>query len=153
MILQVVWKSVKSNLLLHIGGKNYVMVEWFTKWPYHNFAHGQQNVSNIANTISEKLFYIHIFFLLLTGCELKFFMNEHSIKSFHDLQGASDISHFVKGSLITAFPMNNSLWVALYSVCVKGRLITYFHVTNRKWVTSHFGKGSHIWSFQLTACE
>ena len=80
----------------------------------------------------------------------------HHIFSY-DQQRVSDIAHFVKGSLITSFPMTNSLWVTLHIlqrqshqsfsydqqfVCdiphfLKGSLMACFPITNRKWVTLH----------------
>ena len=87
-----------------------------------------------------------------TFCQRQF----HHIFSY-DQQEVSDIVHFVKGSLITSFPMTNSLWVTLH-ICerqshhiipydqqqvsdiahfVKDSLITSFSMTNSKWVTLH----------------
>jgi len=44
-----------------------------------------------------------------TCCERQ----SHHIFSY-DKQWVSDIAHFVKGSLMTSFPMTNSLWVTLH---------------------------------------
>ncbi len=56
----------------------------------------------------------------------------HHIFSY-DQQGVSDITHFVKSSLITSFPMANSMWVIVHFV--KGSLITFYPMANRMWVT------------------
>ena len=62
----------------------------------------------------------------------------------YDQQRVSDIAHFVKGNLITSFPMTNSLWVALY-MC-EGVFITSFPMTDSEWVTLQI-YSCHIFSY------
>ena len=72
----------------------------------------------------------------------------------YDQQGVSDIAHFVKGSLITSFPLTNRLWVDIAHF-VKGSLITSFPMTNRLWVTLHI-LWKAVWSDLFlwpTVCE
>ena len=144
----------------------------FQRWPYQNFACGQQYVSNVGN-ISEKLIYV-------------FFPNWQNVRN---------IEGCVEGSpcLITSFPMINREWVTLHilwkavsshllpwstgcewhcTFCerqshhifsydqqlvsdiahfVKGSFITSFPMTNSLWVILHiFVKGSFITSFPIT---
>ncbi len=90
-----------------------------------------------------------------TFCERQ----SHHIFSY-DQQDVSDIAHFVKGCLITSFPITNSKWVTLHTLWnavsshmilsyeqqfvsgdiahfVNGSLITSFPMTNRVWVILH----------------
>ncbi len=92
-----------------------------------------------------------------------------------DQQSVSDITHSVKGSLITTFPMINSLWVILpilwmavsshlfpwpivcewhYTFCER-QSITSFPLINREWVTLHIlwkAVSSHLFLWP-TGCE
>jgi len=102
----------------------------------------------------------HLFNLWPTGSEWDCtFCERQSHDSHHifsyDQQKVSEIvALFVKGSLITSFPMTNRKWVRLHIVwkavsshlflwptasewdcTVKGSLIKSFPMTNRKWVT------------------
>jgi hypothetical protein len=58
-------------------------------------------------------------FLCPTGSEWHWtFWERQSHHMFsHDQQLVCDIGHFVKGCLITCFPMTNSEWVALHILC------------------------------------
>ncbi len=77
----------------------------------------------------------------------------HHIFSY-DQQVVSEISPFVKGSLITSFPTTNRLWVTLH-ILWKGSLITSFPMTNSKWVALHIlwkEVSSHLFLW-FTVCE
>ena len=67
----------------------------------------------------------------------------------------SDIAHFVKGSLITSFPMTNREWVTLH-ILWKAVSSTSFPMTNSLWaVTLHIlwkAVSSHLFLW-LTACK
>ena len=76
-------------------------------------------------------------FLWLTGseqhCTFCERQSHHIFSSDH--QFVSEITHSVKGSLTTSFPMPHSKWVRHF---VKGSLIISFHtMTNSKWVRLH----------------
>ena len=108
-------------------------------------------------------------FLWPTVCEQHCAVHErqsHHIFSYDWQQAVGDIAHFVKGSLITSFPMTNRLWVALFILWkalssydqqhvsdtrhfVKGNLITSFPITTSLWVTMHilWKAVHHIFSF------
>ncbi len=99
-------------------------------------SYGQQFVSHIAHCVkgaSSHLFLCsigsewyctfckrqshHIFSSgqLQKVSDIEHFMNSHDSSHLsYDQQEASDIGHFVKGSLITSCPMTNSKWVTLY---------------------------------------
>ena len=102
---------------------------------HHIFSYDQQQaVSNkyiLWNAVSSHLF------LWPTGSECHSTFCErqsHHIFSY-DHQGVSNIPHFVKGRLITSFPMTNSLWVTLH---LWNRHSSHlFPMTNREWVTLH----------------
>ena len=51
-----------------------------------------------------------------------------------DQQRVSNIAYFVKGSLITSFPVTNSKWVTLHNLW-KPVTSFFFHITNREWMT------------------
>ena len=132
--LHILWKAVPSHLFL-----------WQTAWSEWHVIFWM--------TVSPLLF------LWPTGSECHAIFCEgqlHHIFSY-DQQMASDMAHFVKASLITSFPMTNSVWVTLHvlwgavsshfflwptasewhSHFVKGSFITPFPLTNRQWVTLH----------------
>ena len=60
----------------------------------------------------------HILFLWPTACEwhCTFYEKQSHWIFSYDQQHVSVIAHWMKGSLITSFPMTNSLWVTLHSL-------------------------------------
>ncbi len=167
--LHIFWKSVSSHLLLSPTESewhctfcerqsHYISSMTNRLWAltlhdivwmqsHHIFSHDPQDVSD-------------------TQCT-SFKGQSHHILPYNQ-QRVGDIAHFVKGSLITSFPMTNSLWVTLHilwkavsshpflwpTACediahfVNGpSLITSFQPitgTNSLWVTLHFcGRQSH----------
>ena len=112
--LHIFWKAVSSHLLLWPTG-----CEWHCtcckRQSHHTLSYGQQQVrhctcSNESSLITSSISY--------------------------EQQNVCDIAHFVKGNLITSFPMTNSLWVRLH-ILMKGSLVTLFPMTNSKWVRLH----------------
>ena len=145
---------------------------------YHIFSYDQQGVSDIAHFVKGSLIrsfpmtnslwvILHIlwkavsshFFLWPTASEWNGTFYErlphHNVS--YDQQDVSDIAHFVKGSLITSFPMTNSQWVSLHilwksshhtfsydqqrvsdklHIC-ESQSYHIFPMTNRKWVILH----------------
>ena len=102
----------------------------FVKQFHHIFSYDQQPVSDIADSL--------ITFFLMANSQwvtLHILWKAISSHHFYDQQPVSDIAHYVKGSLITSFPMTDSEWVT--SHFVKGGLITSFSMTNSLWVTFH----------------
>ena len=90
---------------------------WFSgsKMTLSNCAYGQQYVSK---SLSEKLMYVFSSHDWQDVSNIEDFSGRDS-KSHHihsyDQQGVSNISHFMKGSLIISFPMTlNSEWVTLH---------------------------------------
>ena len=80
-----------------------------------------------------------------TFCERQ----SHHILSY-DQQEVNDIAHFMKGHLITSFPMTNSLWVTFHIFCWK---VVSSHFSYDQQLVSdiaHFVKGNLITSFPLT---
>ena len=151
---------------------------------HHIFSYVQQEVSGIAHFVIGSLIasfpmtgslwvtlYIlwmgvssHLF-LWWTGSEWHSIFcgrESHHICSF-DQQRVGDITHFVKGSLITCFPMIDSLWVTLHVLWKQiSWFIPSFAMTNSKWVTLHIlwtGVSSHLSSqptggeWHFTFCE
>ena len=113
----------------------------------------------------------------LIGCEQYCTFSErqcnHSVS--YDQQGVSDIAHFMKGSLVTSFPMTNREWATLHILWrqshhifsydqqkvsdiahfVESSLITSFPMTNSLWVTLPFlwrAVSSHLFLWP-TVCE
>ena len=152
--LHLLWKAVSWHLFLWPTGS-----EWhctFCEWQsHHMLSYDQQNVSDIAHfwkRVSSHLF------LWPTVCEWHCTCERqsHHIFSYHQ-QLVSPMAHVVKGSLITTFPMTNSLWVRLHILWrafmyivsddqqdvsdmahfVKDNLITPFPITNSMWVRWH----------------
>ena len=153
-----VWWSIRQNQTQ----SDFCTVSWCREWvtykfrerqSHHILSYDQQQVSDIAHLVKGSLTIsfpmtnrmwvtLHILwksvsshlFLWPTGCEwhYTFFESQsHHIFSY-DQQDVSDIAHYVKGSLITSFPMTNRMWATLL---VKGSLVTSFPMTNRRWVT------------------
>ena len=81
-----------------------------------------------------------------TFCE----MQSNHIFSY-DQQLVRDIAQFVKGNLITSFPMTNRQWALMLHIFLEGSLIKSFPMTNRKWVTLHIlwkAVSSHLFLYQ-----
>ena len=120
------------------------------------FSYDQQEVSDVAHFVkgslitcfsmtNRKWVTLHILwkavslhhFLWPTACEWHCTFCErqsHHIFSY-DEQEVSDIAHFVKGSLLTSFPIPiGSEWHCTF--CER-KFITYFPMTNSMWVTLH----------------
>ncbi len=132
--LHILWKTVSSHLFLSPTAG-----EWHC-------------------TFCEKAVSSHLF-LWPTVCKWPCTFCEkqsHHIFSY-DQQRVSDIAHFVKGSLITSFPMTNSLWVTLHILWRESHHIFSYDQQGVGDI-AHFVKGSLITSFpitilSLTACE
>ena len=72
-----------------------------------NCAYGQQYVSDIAHFVRKS---DHIFsYDQQQVSDIAHFVRQSDHIFSYDQQEVSDIAHFVKGSLITSFPMTNSL--------------------------------------------
>ena len=175
------WKAGSSHLLLWHKAS-----EWHCTFcerqSHHIFSHNQQFVSDISyfvkgipitsfpminresvtlHTLWKAPHTHHNIFLWTTACQWHCTLYEnqsHHICSY-DPQQVSDISYFVKVSLIWSFSATNRLWVTLnilwsalqvsshlslwptgsewHAHFVKGNPITSFPMTNSKWVTLH----------------
>ncbi len=125
--LHILWKAVSSHLFLWPTG-----CEWhctfYDRQSHHIFSYDQQQVSYIVHFVKSSLNasfpmtnskWVTLDVLLKATVSSHLFQWPtvcewhctfwHYIFS-HDQQGVSDIhAHFVKGSLITSFPMTNSL--------------------------------------------
>ena len=110
--LHILWNAVSSHLFLWPSGGEWHWI-FCDRQSHHIFS---------WPTASE---------WHCTVCERQ----SHPIFSY-DQQQVSHIAHFVKCSLITSFPMTNSLWVT-FQILWKGSLIISFPMTNSKWVTLH----------------
>ena len=140
------------------------------KQSHHIFPHGQQRVGDISHFVKGSLITcspmtkrewvtLHIWSMTVSSFPMtnsKWVDNSfHKRQSHHifsyDQQQVSDISYFLKGSLITSFPMTNSKWVTLH---IMWKALASFHMTNSEWVyIVHFVKGSLIASFHMTNSE
>ena len=134
MTLHILWTAVSWHVFLWPTAS-----EWHCTFSerqsHHIFLYDQQQVSDIAYFVKGSLITsclmtnsewvtLHILrkavswhlFLWPTGCEWHCTFCErwsHQI-FFYGQQKVSDIAHFVEGSLITSFPLPNSLWVTLH---------------------------------------
>ena len=89
-----------------------------------------------------------------TGCEI-FCILWKAVSSHLFLWQTACEWHFVKGSLISSFPMTISMWVTLHSLWMAVSSHLFLHMTNSKWVTLHTlwkVVSSHLF-LQPTACE
>ena len=191
--LHFLWKAVSSHLFLWPTA-----CEWHCTFcerqSHHIFSYGQQQVSDIALFVQGSLFTsfpmtnrewvtLHILFKSVSShlflwpigsewyctlCERQ----SHHIFSYDQKEVSANVAHFVKGTLITSFPMTNRMWVTLHILWkevsshlfsydqqevsniahfVKGRLITSFPMTNSLWVTLHIlwkaGQSHHTLSY------
>ena len=145
--LHILWKAVSSHLFPWLTAS-----EWHCTFcegqSHHIFSYDQQLVSDIAHFVKYSfitsfpitnsmwvtlhiLWKIHLFLSptgsewLCTFCERQ----SHHIFSYHQ-QRVSDIVHFVKGSLITSFPITHSLWVTLYILWWAALSHLFLHMTN-----------------------
>ena len=169
--LHNLWTEVSSHLFLWPTGS-----EWHCticeRESHHIFSYDQQQVSEIAHFVNGSLITsfpmtnsewvtLHILWkgvsshlFLWTASQWNCTFVKGSLITFFssDQQSVSDIAHFVKGSLITPFPMTNSKWVILHILC---SLITSFPITNSKWVTLDMLWKSVSWHLFLwpTGCE
>ena len=151
--LHILWKAVLSYPLLWP-----TVCEWhctfvkgslITSFPMTNskFAHFLTCISNPVSSY---------FFLLPTESEwhCTFCERQSHHIFFFDQQGVSDIPHFLKGILVTSFPITNSKWVTLHILCKAFSSLsptasecyctfsarqshTPFPITNREWVMLH----------------
>ena len=134
--LHILWKAVSSHLFLWPTGS-----EWHCTFCDSQviFSYDQQRVSDIAHLVSSHLF------IWPTASEWHCtFCERHSHHLFsYDQQRVSDIAHFVKGTLITSFPMTNSLWVTLH-VLWKA-VSTYFFLwpTASEWHCTFYERQSY----------
>ena len=135
--LHILWKAVSLHLFLWPTGSKWYCT-FCERQSHCIFPYDQQGVSWHC-----------------TFCERQ----SHCIISY-DQQGVSDITHFVKGSLIASFPMTNRLWVTLHILwkAVSLHLSLWpiacewhwtfcerqphciFSMTNSEWVTLHICK-------------
>ena len=139
--LHILWKVVLSHHSLWPTGSEW----WCTfceRQPHHIgiiCMYEQQEVSNIVHLVKGPRQSHHIFSYdkqevsHCTFCERQ----SHHIFS-NEQQFVSDIAHFVKGSLITSFPMPSRLWVTLHILWTQKPLSSHFFMTNSWWVTFHF---------------
>ena len=199
--LHILWKVVTSSYLLWPTGGEWhcTFCEWL--WSHLIFFYDQQKVNDIIThfvngclitlllTTNSEWVTLHILskavsshlLIWLVGCEWHCTFCERLSHHWHvfsyDKQEVSDIAHFVKGCLITSFPMTlNSEWVTLcilwkavslhlflqpkvvranFAHLVKGSLIASLSMTNRLWVTLHIlwkAVSSHCFLW-LTGCE
>ncbi len=84
-------------------------------------------------------------FLWPTGCEwhCTFYERQsHHILSY-DQQQVSDIVHFVKGSLITSFPMTNRMWVTLHIFWKAVSSHLFLWLTASEWHCTFSERQSH----------
>ena len=192
--LHIVWKTVWSHLFLWPTG-----CEWHCTFcerrSDHIFSYDQQLVSDIAHVVKDSLITsfpmtnskwvtLHILwkkvwshlFLWPTGSEWRCTLCERQSDHIfsYDQQVVSDIAHFVKGSLITSFPMTNSLWVTLHMLWKAVWSHLFLWPTGCEWHCTfcerrsdhifsydqqpvsdiaHFVKGSLITSFPMTNRE
>jgi len=129
--LHILWKALNTSFPM--TNREWVALYILWKAVSSNFSHHKQEVSDISYFVKSSL----TFFLLTTGSEqhctfckrqchhifsydqqlvsdiAHLWRQSHHIFSF-DQQGVSHIAHFVTGSLITSFPMTNSLCVILH---------------------------------------
>ena len=155
---------------------------------HHIFSYDQQRVSDIAHFVKGSLITslpmanrewvtLHILwkavsshlFLWPTVCEWHCTFCERQSHHIYDQQDVSEIAHFVKGSLITSFPVTGCEWhctfcerqshyifsygqqqVSDIAHSVKGSLITSFPMTNSQWVTLHILWNAVFTSFPMT---
>ena len=189
--LHILWMAVLSHHFLWQKE-----CEWdctCCERPYYDTcSYDQQNVSEIAHVVKSSFITsflmtnslwvrLHILwravlshrFLWCTGCEWDTTFCERQPFAY-DQQKVSDIAPFVKGSLMTSFPMTNRQWVTLHILWMavsphailwptecewhctflKESIITSFPMTNSMWVTLHMWKAvsSHFF-LSPTACE
>jgi len=130
---------VKGSIITSFPMTNRKWVTPHILWKalHHIFSYDQQRVGDIAHFVKGGLITcfpitnswsvgLHILwnpvlshlFLWTIGCEwLCIYCGRKSHQIFsHDPQEVSDIAHFVKGSLITCFPMTNREWVRLHNL-------------------------------------
>ena len=190
--LHILWKAVWSHLFPWptVGEWHCTFCE---RQSDHIFSHDQQQVSDIAHFVKGSLITsfpmtnsewvtLHILwkavwshlFLWPTGCEwhcTSFYERQSDCIFSHDQQQVSDIAHFVEGSLITSFPMTNSMWVTLdilwkavsshlylwptvcewhWTFCERQSHHIFSHDQQQVSDIAHFVKGSLITSFPMT---
>ena len=127
--LHILWKAVQLHLFLWSTGSESHCI-FYEKQPHP-----------MTNRKSVTLYFWqshHIFpitnrkWVTCTLCERQ---SPHIF--FYDQQEVSNIAHFIKGSLITSFPMTNRLWVVTLHISWKAVSSHLFPMTNRKQVTFH----------------
>ena len=170
------WKAVSLHLSLWstVCSEWHCTFEFCERQSHHIFSYDQQYgaVSGMALFVkgslitsfpitNRKWVTLHILwkpvsphlFLWPTGSEWHCTFCEsqsHHIFSY-DQQGVNDIVHFVKGSLITSFPMTNRKWVILHILWNSERQSHIFSY-DQQYVSdiAHFVKSSLIMSFPMT---
>ena len=187
--LHILWKAISSHHFLVWPTASGWHCTFHERHFHHTFSYDQQLVSDIVKgslitsfpMINRRWVTLHILwkavssylFLWPTGGEWHCIFCErqsHHIFSY-DQQRVSDIVYFVKGSLITSFPMTNSGWVTLHILwkAVSSHLSLWptggewhcifcerqsHHIFSydQQWVSdiAHFVKGSLITSFPKT---
>ncbi len=140
--LHILWKGVPSlTTSFPMTNRKWVTLHNCERESHHNFSYDQQQVGGVAHFVTGSLMTsfsmthrksvtLHILwkcflshcFLWPTGSEWHCtFCRRKSHHTFtYDSQEVSDNAQFVKGSLVTLFPMTNSEWVVLQHILWKG---------------------------------
>jgi len=188
--LHISWKAVFSYDQQFVSNNDWIFCERSLITPYY-----WQLVSDIAHFLKDSLItsfpmttslWVTSHILWKAGSSHLFlwstasewcctFCERWSHHFFYDQQGVSELAHFLKGSLITSFPMTNSKWVTLHILwnAVSSHLFLWptaseqWHCTfcerqfhhifsyNQQQVSdiAHFVKVSLITSFPMTNSE
>ncbi len=165
--LHILWKAVSSHLFLWPTASewHYTFCE---RQSHHIFSYDQQRVSDIGHFVKGSLItsfpmtnslWVTLYilwkavswsshhFLWPTACEWHYTFCERQSHDHHifsyDQQPVSDIANFVKGSLITSFPMTNRLWVTLHILWKAVSSHLFLWPTGSEWHCTFCERQSH----------
>ncbi len=136
--LQILWKEVSLHLFLWPTAS-----EWLCKFCERQciFSYDQQQVSDkIAHFVKGSLV---TSFLQPTVSQWQWLHILLKAVSSHLFQLVSDIAQFVKGNLITYFPLTNRGWVTLYNLSKAVSSHLFLPPTGCEWHCTICERNSH----------